>query len=240
MPGSSAAHSTYREVTLVIHSSRRCCREDEGSASTASTSRRRESPRATAQCGLWAGPHATTRRCASIRPRDGSGTDAVSRLRADRLGRGGLRQGLGRRLDPRHALPDRRDDGQAGGTARARQLSRLQARDHASRRQHLDQAGWADRESALIRFSRDIWAPGNAEPESGEDRGDLGALWWYSWESGSLFRQEVAGGPIRTIHVTRTPADADGPCLTSIAVGSGSLWLTAAPSPDGGITCPPG
>jgi hypothetical protein len=89
-------------------------------------------------------------------------------------------------------------------------------------------------------FFSDIWAPGNGRPESGEDRGDLGALWWYSWESGSLFRQEVAGGPIRTIHVTRTPADADGPCLTSIAIGSGSLWLTAAPSPDGGITCPPG
>ena len=76
--------------------------------------------------------------------------------------------------------------------------------------------------------------------ESGEDRGDLGALWWYSWESGSLFRQEFAGGHIRTIHVTKTPVGADGPCLTSIAIGSGSLWLTAAPSPDGGVTCPPG
>ena len=85
-----------------------------------------------------------------------------------------------------------------------------------------------------------IGVPGMGKPESGEDRGDLGALWWYSWESGSLFRQEFAGGHIRTIHVTQTPADADGPCLTSISIGSGSLWLTAAPSPDGGVTCPPG
>ena len=89
-------------------------------------------------------------------------------------------------------------------------------------------------------FFLHIGGPGNGEPESGEDRGDLGALWWYSWESGSVFRQEFAGGHIRTIHVTRTPTDADGPCLTSIAIGSGSLWLTAAPSPDGGSTCPAG
>ena len=77
-------------------------------------------------------------------------------------------------------------------------------------------------------------------PEWGEDRGDLGALWWYTWQTGSLFRQEVANGPIRTIHVTRTQPDANGPCLTSIAIGSGSLWLTAAPSPANAFTCPPG
>jgi YVTN family beta-propeller protein len=75
-------------------------------------------------------------------------------------------------------------------------------------------------------------------PDSGEDRGELGALWWYTWQTGSLFRQEYANGPIRTIRVTRTPPDANGPCITSIAIGSESLWLTAAPSPDGGFTCP--
>jgi serine/threonine-protein kinase len=75
-------------------------------------------------------------------------------------------------------------------------------------------------------------------PNWGEDRGQLGSLWWYTWQTGSLFRQQVAGGSIRTIHVTRSPVDAYGPCLTSIAIGSGSLWLTAAPSPDGGFTCP--
>jgi serine/threonine-protein kinase len=78
------------------------------------------------------------------------------------------------------------------------------------------------------------------QPDWGEDRGDLGALWWYTWQTGSLFRQEVANVPPREIHVTRTPPDAYGPCLTSIAIGSKSLWLTAAPSPDGGNGCPSG
>ena len=77
-------------------------------------------------------------------------------------------------------------------------------------------------------------------PDWGEDRGDLGALWWYTWQTGNLFRQEVAGGPIRTIHITKTPPDGGGPCLTSIAIGSGSLWLAAAPLPASAYTCPPG
>jgi len=77
-------------------------------------------------------------------------------------------------------------------------------------------------------------------PDWGEDRGQLGALWWYSWQTGSLFRQEYEGGPIRQIQVTKTQPDANGPCLTSIAIGSGSIWLTAATSPDGGFSCPPG
>ena len=76
--------------------------------------------------------------------------------------------------------------------------------------------------------------------EWGEDRGQLGSLWWYTWQTGSLFRQEYEGGPIRTIQVTSSQPDAYGPCLTSIAIGSGSLWLTAAPSPENSFTCPPG
>jgi serine/threonine-protein kinase len=94
---------------------------------------------------------------------------------------------------------------------------------------------WVDPSTMSVSTSTPCCPPG-----SGEDRGDLGALWWYSWETGSVFRQEAAGGAIRTIHVTRTQPDADGPCLTSIATGSGSLWLTAARSPDDGQTCPPG
>jgi YVTN family beta-propeller protein len=78
------------------------------------------------------------------------------------------------------------------------------------------------------------------QPDWGEDRGDLGALWWYTWQTGSLFRQELDNGPIRTVHVTRTQPDANGPCLTSIAIGSRSLWLTAAPPLDGGNSCPAG
>jgi hypothetical protein len=72
----------------------------------------------------------------------------------------------------------------------------------------------------------------------GEYRGDLGALWWYDWPSGTVDRQEVGSGPIRTIRVTESPPySAGGPCLTSITVGSRSLWVTAAaaPNPNGGI-----
>jgi hypothetical protein len=77
-------------------------------------------------------------------------------------------------------------------------------------------------------------------PNVGEDRAEFGSLWWYTWQTGSLFRQEYASGPIRTIRITSSQPDANGPCLTSIASGAGSLWLTTAPSPDGGYSCPPG
>jgi serine/threonine-protein kinase len=82
------------------------------------------------------------------------------------------------------------------------------------------------------------WDP-CCSPEWGEDRAQFGSLWWYTWSTGSLFRQEYANGPVRTIHVTSSQPDAYGPCLTSIAIGSGSLWLTAASSPEDSFTCPP-
>jgi hypothetical protein len=71
-------------------------------------------------------------------------------------------------------------------------------------------------------------------PDWGEYNGDLGALWWYDWPSGTLNRQQASNGPVRTIHVTE--AETGGPCLTSITVGSGSLWVTAATGdmPNGG------
>ncbi len=77
---------------------------------------------------------------------------------------------------------------------------------------------------------------GGGPPDWGEDRGDLGALWWYDWPSGTVDRQEVANGPIRTIQVTESPPQAaGGPCLTSITIGSESLWVTAAAgTPNGG------
>ncbi len=71
-------------------------------------------------------------------------------------------------------------------------------------------------------------------PDWGEYSGDLGALWWYDWPSGTVNRQQVENGPIRTINVTR--ARAGMPCLTSMTSGSGSLWVAAAagPTPNGG------
>jgi hypothetical protein len=70
----------------------------------------------------------------------------------------------------------------------------------------------------------------------GEYRGALGALWWYDWPTGAVDRQGGAGEPIRTIRVTQFPPQSGGPCLTSMTVGSGSLWVTAAPgTPFGGV-----
>jgi outer membrane protein assembly factor BamB len=69
-----------------------------------------------------------------------------------------------------------------------------------------------------------------------EFSGELGALWWYDWPSGTLERQEDTNAPIRRIRITGTPPAAGGPCLTSITAGSQSLWLTAAAgTPNGGV-----
>jgi Protein kinase domain len=85
---------------------------------------------------------------------------------------------------------------------------------------------------ALTSFLNGKFGP----PDLGEYNGDLGALWVYDWPSGTVDRQEFANGPIRTIRVTESPPyPAGGPCLTSITVGSGSLWVTAAAgTPNGG------
>jgi hypothetical protein len=74
-------------------------------------------------------------------------------------------------------------------------------------------------------------------PGLGEDRAELGALWWYDWPSGAVYRQEVANGPIRAIHVTEQLPTAGGSCLTSMTVGSGSLWVTVAGLPVNQYAC---
>jgi serine/threonine-protein kinase len=76
-----------------------------------------------------------------------------------------------------------------------------------------------------------------APADWGEYNGDFGALWWYDWPSGAVNRQEAPNVPPRTIHVTASQPEAGGPCLTSIAAGSGSIWVTAAAgtSPNGGV-----
>ena len=70
-------------------------------------------------------------------------------------------------------------------------------------------------------------------PGAGEYTG-IGALWWYNWPSGTVSRQQQANGAITDIHVT--DAGTDQPCLTSIAAGAKSIWVTAAAalSPNGG------
>jgi hypothetical protein len=73
-------------------------------------------------------------------------------------------------------------------------------------------------------------------PDNFENEGQLPSLWWYDVQAGSVERQNVPYGPIRTIRVTASPILGGGPCLTSIAAGAGSLWVTAAPS--SGNACP--
>jgi DNA-binding beta-propeller fold protein YncE len=74
---------------------------------------------------------------------------------------------------------------------------------------------------------------GPAETE--EYNGDLGALWWYDWPSGTVNRQQSNNGPIVTIGVTERVTGQ--PCLTSLTSGSGSLWVTAAAGPSQGGPC---
>jgi hypothetical protein len=69
----------------------------------------------------------------------------------------------------------------------------------------------------------------------GEYAGDA-ALWWYDWPTGTLDWEDGENMPIHTIAVTQTQPESGGPCLTSISVGSRSLWLTAAAgTPLGGV-----
>ena len=70
-------------------------------------------------------------------------------------------------------------------------------------------------------------------PADGEYTG-RGFLWWYNRPTGTVSRQKADGGHVRDVYVTdfRTGQ----PCLSSIATGSRSIWVTAtaAPSPGGG------
>ena len=60
--------------------------------------------------------------------------------------------------------------------------------------------------------------------------GDLGSLWWYDWPTGTVYRQELGNGPMLRIGVTHPLPSAGGPCLTSMTIGTASLWVTVAPS----------
>jgi len=80
--------------------------------------------------------------------------------------------------------------------------------------------------SSLQVFGTEI----NGQPRWEENEGWQGSLWWYDLRYGGVYREETASGPIHTIRVTRSWPRSGGPCLTSMAVGAGSLWLTVAPS----------
>ena len=82
-----------------------------------------------------------------------------------------------------------------------------------------------DPSSLNVTPSGSYGAPGNEE-----NIGNLGSLWWYDWPSGDVYRQEVAGGSVKKIPVTRPLPRAGGPCITSMVEGGGSIWAAVAPS----------
>ena len=69
-------------------------------------------------------------------------------------------------------------------------------------------------------------------PQWGEDRAANGWQWWYDWPTASVYRERLAAdeGP-RQIRVASSTPQAGGPCLTSIALGAGAVWVTATPGP---------
>jgi YVTN family beta-propeller protein len=78
--------------------------------------------------------------------------------------------------------------------------------------------------------------PCHCQPNWGETVGGFGTAWYVDWPTGSLYRQYALSEPTypRIAVVADTPYGG-GPCLTSMAIGASSVWVTVAPSV--GFTC---
>jgi hypothetical protein len=59
-----------------------------------------------------------------------------------------------------------------------------------------------------------------------------GALWRYDSPNGTVVREAEQNGPEQTTQVTRVLPTQGGPCLSSIAIADGRVWVTAAPLND--------
>jgi hypothetical protein len=70
----------------------------------------------------------------------------------------------------------------------------------------------------------------SCQPDWGENTSAFGSWWFDDWPTGSVYRQWALHGPTRHIAVTENLPVGRGPCLTSIAIGAGSVWVTVAPS----------
>ena len=71
-------------------------------------------------------------------------------------------------------------------------------------------------------------------PTGAENAWGENALWWYDSPSGTVVREAEQNGPEQAIHVTRFLPTQGGPCLSSITIAGGSVWVTAAPLHDEG------
>jgi hypothetical protein len=71
---------------------------------------------------------------------------------------------------------------------------------------------------------------GGSQPDWGENASSFGSWWFDDWPTGSVYRQWAPNGPTLPIAVTENRPIGRGPCLTSMAIGAGSFWVTVAPS----------
>jgi hypothetical protein len=69
-------------------------------------------------------------------------------------------------------------------------------------------------------------------PTSAENAWGNGVLWRYDSPNGTVVREAEQNGPEQTTQVTRKLPTQGGPCLSSIAIAGGSVWVTAAPLND--------
>jgi Protein kinase domain len=86
--------------------------------------------------------------------------------------------------------------------------------------------------SSLKRVHWEVDGP----PTSQENVWGNGRYWWYDSPSGVVFWEAqglaTQNGQRRRIPVTRYAPQQGGPCLNSITIAGGSVWVTAAPSTD--------
>ena len=75
-------------------------------------------------------------------------------------------------------------------------------------------------------------------PSSQENAWGNGTYWWYDSPSGMVFWEAqglaTQNGQDRRIRITHYSPQQGGPCLSSITVADGSVWVTAAPLNDEG------
>jgi hypothetical protein len=67
-------------------------------------------------------------------------------------------------------------------------------------------------------------------PREGATAAGFGSTWTVNWPSGTVVRWSgLTKQPVGEVHVTGDP-DFGAPCLTSIAAGAESVWVTVAPN----------
>jgi hypothetical protein len=69
-------------------------------------------------------------------------------------------------------------------------------------------------------------------PTSAENVWGNSVLWRYDSPNGTVVREAEQNGPEQTTQVTRVLPTQGGPCLSSITIADGGVWVTAAPLND--------